>query len=98
MCCRPRRIKKACPIVVFGPWLPRDAGTERRQRHAAVVEEFVLGPKRKRGCRIPWRQFVDVDCPDAEAEKKTNPSHFTATGAKEIFDTVMRPNTLALLK
>ena len=98
MFCRPRRIKKACPIVVFGPWLPRDAGTERRQRHAAVVEEFVRGPKRKRGCRIPWRQFVDVDCPDAEAKEKTNPSHFTAAGAKEIFDTVMKPNILALLK
>jgi hypothetical protein len=63
-----------------------------------VVGEFILGPKRKCGCRIPWRQFVDVECPDAGAEKKTNPSHFTATGAKEIFDTVMRPNILALLK
>ena len=83
---------------MFGPWLPRDAGTVRRQRHAAVVEEFVRGPKRKRGCRIPWRQFVDVDCPDAEAKEKTNPSHFTAAGAKEIFDTVMKPNILALLK
>ena len=98
MCRRPRHIKKACPIVVFGPWLPHAAGTERKQRHVAVVKEFVLGPKRKRGCRIPWRQFVDVDCPDAEAEEKTNPSHFTAAGAKEIFDTVMKPNILALLK
>ena len=98
MCCRPRRIKKACPIVVFGPWLPRDAGAERIERHAAVVREFVLGPKRKRGCKSPWRQFVDVDCPGAEAEKKINPSHFTAVGAREIFDTILRPNILALLK
>ena len=49
---------------MFGPWLPHAAGTERKQRHAAVVREFVLGPKRKRGCQIPWRQFVDVVCPD----------------------------------
>ena len=98
MCCRPRRIKKACPIVVFGPWLPHAAGTERKQRHAAVVREFVLGPKRKRGCQLPWRQFVDVVCPDAEAKVSTNPSHFTAKGAKEIFDTVLKPKILALLK
>ena len=95
MCCRPRRIKKACPIVVFGPWLPHAAGTERKQRHAAVVGEFVLGPQRKRGCQIPWRVRV---CPDAEAKPSTNPSHFTAKGAKEIFDTVLRPKILALLK
>jgi hypothetical protein len=83
---------------VFGPWLPHGAGAERKQRHAAVVREFVLGPKRKRGCKSPWRQFVDVDCPGAEAEKKINPSHFTAVGAREIFDTILRPNILALLK
>ena len=44
------------------------------------------------------RQFIDVDCPSAQAEKKINPSHFTAAGAKEIFDTVIVPNLLALLK
>ena len=98
MCCRPRRIKKACPIVVFGPWLPHAAGTERKQRNAAVVREFVLGPKRKRGCQIPWRQFVDVVCPDAEVEEGTNPSHFTAVDARDIFDRIFRPNILALLK
>ena len=95
MCCRPRRVKKACPIVVFGPWLPRVAGKDRKQRTAAVVKEFVLGPKRGRGCQIPWRQFVDVVCPDAEAK---DASHFTAVGAREIFDTILRPNILALLK
>ena len=83
---------------MFGPWLPRDAGAERIERHAAVVREFVLGPKRQRGCKSPWRQFVDVDCPGAEAEKKINPSHFTAVGAREIFGTILRPNILALLK
>ena len=83
---------------MFGPWLPRGARAERIERHAAVVREFVLGPKRKRGCKSPWRQFVDVDCPGAEAEKKINPSHFTAVGAREIFDTILRPNILALLK
>ena len=91
-------MKKACPIVVFGPWLPRAAGTEREQRTAAVLNEFMLGPKRKRGCQIPWRQFVDVVCPDAEAEGSTNPSHFTAVGARDIFDKFFRPNILALLK
>ena len=98
MCCRPRRIKKACPIVVFGPWLPRAAGAERIQRHAAVVREFVLGPKRKRGCRIPWRQFVNALCPHAEAKESVNASHFTTAGAKVIFDTVLKPKILALLK
>ena len=83
---------------MFGPWLPRAAGTERKQRHTAVVREFELGPKRKRGCQIPWRQFVDVVCPDAEAKASTNPSHFTAEGAKVIFDTILRPNILAHLK
>jgi len=83
---------------VFGPWLAHAAGTERKQRHAAVVREFVLGPKRKRGCQIPWRQFVDVVCPDAEAKESTNPSHFTAVGARDIFDKIFRPNILALLK
>ena len=80
---------------MFGPWLPRVAGKDRKQRTAAVVKEFVLGPKRGRGCQIPWRQFVDVVCPDAEAK---DASHFTSVGAREIFDTILRPNILALLK
>ena len=91
-------MKKACPIVVFGPWLPRAAGTEREQRTADVVNEFMLGPTRGRGCQIPWRRFVDVVCPAAEAEMKINPSHFTAVGARQISDTIFRPNILALLK
>ena len=68
------------------------------QRTAAVVKEFVLGPKRGRGCQIPWRQFVDVVCPGAEAQESANASHFTVVGAREIFDTILRPNILALLK
>jgi hypothetical protein len=95
LCCRPRRIKKACPIVVFGPWLPRAAGADREQRTAAVLKEFVLGPTRRRGCQIPWRRFVDVVSPDAEAK---DASHFIAAGAREIFDTILKPNILALLK
>ena len=55
----------------------------------------MLGPKRGRGCQIPWRQFVDVVCPDAEAK---DASHFTSVCAREIFDTILRPNILALLK
>ena len=42
--------------------------------------------------------MAPVVCPDAEAKPSTNPSHFTAKGAKEIFDTVLRPKILALLK
>jgi hypothetical protein len=83
---------------VFGPWLPRAAGKDRKQRTAAVVKEFVLGPKRGRGCQIPWRQFVDVVCPDAEAKESANASHFTAAGAREILDTILKPNIIALLK
>ena len=83
---------------MFGPWLPSAAGTERKQRHTVVVREFELGPKRKRGCQIPWRQFVDVVRPDAEAKASTFPSSFTAAGAKVIFDTVLRPHILAHLK
>ena len=85
-------MKKACPIVVFGPWLPRAAGTEREQRTAAVLNEFMLGSTRERGCQPYWRRFVDVVCPDAEAAKKVNRSHFTAVGASEIVDTILRPN------
>ena len=41
-----------------------------------------------------------VDCPKlcVEAEESANASHFTAAGAREIFDTVIVPNILALLK
>ena len=60
--------------------------------------EGVCARAKEEGCQLPWRQFVDVVCPDAEAKVSTNPSHFTAKGAKEIFDTVLKPKILALLK
>jgi len=64
------------------------------------LKEFVLGPKRKPGCQIPWREFVDVACPDAEAKESANASHFTAAGARarEIFTAALKPNIIALLK
>ena len=80
---------------MFGPWLPRAAGADRQQRTGAVLKEFVLGPQKKPGCQTPWRKFIDVACPDAEAK---DASHFTAVGAREIFDTILRPNILGLLK
>ena len=46
----------------------------------------------------PWRKFVDVACPDAEAKESANASHFTAAGARELFDTILKPNIIALLK
>ena len=63
---------------MFGPWLPHAAGTERKQRHAAVVGEFVLGPQRKRGCQIPWLQYafiVIVICHDREHNTYTLDSY-----------------------
>ena len=86
------------PFSHVGPWLPRAAGADRQQRTGAVLKEFVLGPQKKPGCQTPWRKFVDVACPDAEAKESANASHFTAAGAREIFDTILKPNIIALLK
>ena len=88
MCARTKTIKRACPIIVFGPWLGSLASDSRRASHAAVLKEFEIGAAKRGG--KPWRKFVDVECNDAEARDS---SHFSEAGAHQIF-AAMLPHIL----